>query len=207
MRFVPKCAPSSGRRGAAEVVPASTMGDASDGPSRDGTTSVARTDGRRHQARAAERDGAAAARTAARPANELRRAVFRPTTSGRPTTARPAISATGTSSPSSTRSWRSKDGDKSSTPEDRRDQDPASTARRYPRSSSTRATPRSKCTRGDWAIIKTAPLDLPALQARSRRSPTTSPSRSSGWATTTRRASSCRPATSASGRPTAWSPA
>ena len=36
------------------------------------------------------------------------------------------------------------------------------------------------------------------------RSPTTSPSRSSGSATTTRRASSCRPATSGSGRRTAW---
>ena len=45
-----------------------------------------------------------------------------------------------------------------------------------------------------------ADLDLPALRVEHRRSPTTSPSRSSGSATTTRRASSCRPATSASGR-------
>ena len=43
-----------------------------------------------------------------------------------------------------------------------------------------------------------------AAQRPTPRSPTTSPSRSSGSATTTRRASSSRPATSARGRRTAW---
>ena len=61
---------------------------------------------------------------------------------------------------------------------------------------------------GDWAIIKTQAISIcRALQLDTGVRATTSPSRSSGSATTTRRASSSRPATSASGRRTAWSPA
>jgi hypothetical protein len=52
---------------------------------------------------------------------------------------------------------------------------------------------------GDWAISRRC--------TSTRRSVTTSPSRSSGWGTTTPRASSSRPATSASGPPTGSSPA
>ena len=59
---------------------------------------------------------------------------------------------------------------------------------------------------GDWAIIKTAELDLPALQTPTQRMRTTSRIRSSGWATTTPRASFSPAVTWASGPQTGWSP-
>ena len=58
---------------------------------------------------------------------------------------------------------------------------------------------------GDWAIVKVKEkIDMPALQPQPRRTGSSSRIPSSASATTTRRASSCRPATSASGRPTSW---
>ncbi len=56
---------------------------------------------------------------------------------------------------------------------------------------------------GDWAIVKVKePIDLPALDVNLALWLRLRGSRSSGSATTTRRASSCRPATSGSGRRT-----
>ena len=67
-----------------------------------------------------------------------------------------------------------------------------------------RATPTSRCTAATGRSSSTRELDLPALHADTGYRVRLRRVRSSGWATTTRRASSSRPATSASGRPTAW---
>ena len=71
--------------------------------------------------------------------------------------------------------------------------------KRFPRASSIPAKPRYEVDRGDWAIIKTRELDLPPLRSIPR-SPTSSPRRFSGLATTTRRASWSPPGMSASAR-------
>ena len=170
----------------------------------DATDTSARVDRRRRQAAAAGRDGPAAAQPAARAPQQLRRAVLPTTTTGRAATARPGISARATSSPSSTASSRSA----------RR------ACRTRGRITSVKLTykgqlldrARRRCRRrarrsrpGRLGDPEGQGAGRPAAaQRQPRPTGSSSPIRSSASATTTRRASSCRPATSASGRPTTW---
>ena len=160
-------------------------------------------DDRRHQARAAERDGPAAACAAARPPLQLRRALLDRQLRQDQLRHR-RLSGRRLLRHGQARGGRAQGRRPTELAQDRRHQDPARGQGDSGEAHRRRRRRRRGAQRrlGDHQDPAARP---PRAAVRTPTSPTISPSRSSGSATTTPRASSCRPATSGSGRPTAWS--
>ena len=176
--------------------PAGTAGHLADGDV------GSRPDGRRNQGGAAERDGARPRSTAARSAIELRRALLlrQPRQDqlrhGRVTW------ATGTSSRSSTPWWRCLRTTERASGRKIVSVKVVYRGKEIPAKVVDFGDADAEVQSGDWAIIHTRDARSAGAATPTPATRTTSRARFSGWATTTRRASSSRPATSASGHPT-----
>ena len=119
-----------------------------------------------NQGGAAERDGAAAGESAARAAREASSSCTPTTASGRPTTGRPGIWATAISSPSSTRWSRSRTRTIRQSTRKITSIKIVYKGKEIPAKLVDTGNADVEVDSGDWAIIKTRELDLPALQRR-----------------------------------------